>query len=179
MFAQHSVLDYHVYGLQVCMDVMWTDFFCMDFMCINQLCLKFLCTTFKCINLTECFQAPFLVTYPTMHLQDLNNIWTSYSCQKEYLFTDIHHLKTIVIRVYSTPVSTNHIGTSLFNHNRGILRPIQTWCPIPDQFWHFGPDPDHVRNSGPFWTHWEFWLTFLELIFPDHGKVTYSLKRSL
>ena len=150
MFAQHSVLDYHVYGLQVCMDVMWTDFFCMDFMCINQLCLKFLCTTFKCINLTECFQAPFVVTYPTMHLQDLNNIWTSYSCQKGYLFTDIHHLKTIVIRVYSTPVSTITLvlvysvitGASedqsrpgaQFQTNSDPLVQIRTMSGIPDLF---------------------------------------------
>ena len=44
----------------------------------------------------------------------------------------------------------HHIGTNLFSYNRGILRPIRTRCPIPDQFWHFGPVPDHVRNSGLF-----------------------------
>ena len=26
--------------------------------------------------------------------------------------------------------------------------------PIPDHFWHLGPDPDQVRNSGPYWSHW-------------------------
>ena len=25
--------------------------------------------------------------------------------------------------------------------------------PIPDHFWHLGPDPDQVRNSGPYWSH--------------------------
>ena len=25
--------------------------------------------------------------------------------------------------------------------------------PIPDHFWHFGPDPDQVRNSVPFQSH--------------------------
>ena len=26
--------------------------------------------------------------------------------------------------------------------------------PIPDHFWHLGPDPDQVRNSGPYRSHW-------------------------
>ena len=34
--------------------------------------------------------------------------------------------------------------------------------PIPDHFWHLGPDPDQVRNSGPYWSHWlyDFWHRF-------------------
>ena len=26
--------------------------------------------------------------------------------------------------------------------------------PFPDHFWHLGPDPDQVRNSGPLRSHW-------------------------
>ena len=49
-----------------------------------------------------------------------------------------------------------HIGTSLFSRKKGIQKqnPDQvpnSW-PIPDHFWHFGLDPDQVRNSGPFWS---------------------------
>ena len=25
--------------------------------------------------------------------------------------------------------------------------------PFPDHFWHLGPDPDQVRNSGPLRSH--------------------------
>ena len=49
-----------------------------------------------------------------------------------------------------------HSGTSLFSNNRGIPKANPDLVPnsghIPDHFWHFGRDPDQVRNSGPFWS---------------------------
>ena len=41
-----------------------------------------------------------------------------------------------------------------WNLYRGIPKPnpdlVPNSGPIPDHFWHFGPDLDQVRNSGPF-----------------------------
>ena len=52
-----------------------------------------------------------------------------------------------------------HIGTSLFSRKKGIQKPnpdlVPNSGPIPDHFWHFGPDLDQVRNSGPFWSLWQ------------------------
>ena len=59
--------------------------------------------------------------------------WTSYSCQEGSLFTDIHHLKTIVITYVFKSSVNYHIGTSLFSHTRGIPK-----------------NPDLVPYSGPF-----------------------------
>ena len=50
--------------------------------------------------------------------------------QEGSLFTNIYHIVTI-----------------LFSRNKSIPK-IN-----PDHFWHFGPDPDQVRNSGPYWSH--------------------------
>ena len=47
------------------------------------------------------------------------------------LFTDIHHLKTIVITYVFKSSVNYHIGTC---HTRGIPKQIRTYCPIPDLF---------------------------------------------
>ena len=43
-----------------------------------------------------------------------------------------------------------------WNLYRGIPKPnpdlVPNSGPIPDHFWHYGPDLDQVRNSGPLWS---------------------------
>ena len=54
-----------------------------------------------------------------------------------------------------------------WNLYRGIPKPNPDLVPnsghIPDHFWHSGPDPDQVRNSGPLWSlcmRQNFWMLF-------------------
>ena len=81
----------------------------------------------------------------------------------------------IVIQMYSTPVSTIALvliysvmtGASL--DQSGPVAQFQTNSDTLVQLWTMSGIPDFFR------THWEFWLTFLESVFPDHLKSTYSV----
>ena len=63
----------------------------------------------------------------------------------------IHHfpLKLMSYPMYLTHMSIItlvHIYSGASHKNPDL---VPNSGPIPDHFWHFGPDPDQVRNSGP------------------------------
>ena len=41
------------------------------------------------------------------------------------------------------------IWTTQHNNKSLLMLRIRTLCPIPDHFWHFGPDLDQACNYGP------------------------------
>ena len=57
---------------------------------------------------------------------------------------------------HHTPLSIVTLGYSVVT-GAGIPKKIRTTVhnsgPIPDHFEHFGPEPDQVQNSGPYWSH--------------------------
>ena len=75
--------------------------------------------------------------------------WTSYSCGEVYLSRHSLLLNQCLTRVF---ISLSIITLVLVY---SVVKRHPNSGPIPDHFWHFGSDPDQVRNSGPFWSLWQ------------------------
>ena len=98
-------------------------------------------STHTCFRLYfESLQVLILATYPINHPQGLKSIFCISLSRSFYSR-----------RAYISDSMT--IWTTQHNTKSLLMLRIRTLCPIPDHFWHYGPDPDQVRDSGPYRSH--------------------------